>query len=155
MASAGSESRDFSRYKYNRFDLPCSVAGCHRPVYILREGLCPAHARRKRLYSDVSAPRRVRKYDGKGYVHKMGYRMISVKFPTGKFGQVPEHRLVMDRHLGRPLLRTESVHHKNGNRSDNRIENLELWVKCQPSGQRVEDLVAYARRILELYGPKE
>lgn len=63
-----------------------------------------------------------------------------------------EHRKVMSDYLGRPLLRHENVHHKNGDRVDNRLVNLELWSSMQPSGQRVEDKVAYAREIMALYG---
>ena len=86
-----------------------------------------------------------------------GYGYVLVLMPehpsSSIAGYVLEHRLVMERALGRPLEPFETVHHLNGIRSDNRLENLELWARItQPSGQRVKDLVSYASQILALYG---
>lgn len=72
------------------------------------------------------------------YVAKNGYVSARINGRT-----TLQHRLAMEQALGRPLEPFENVHHKNGIRDDNRSENLELWTKAQPCGQRPEDLVAW------------
>jgi hypothetical protein len=81
--------------------------------------------------------------------------MIRVKdHPRAKNngGYVLEHILVMEEMLGRHLLPGEQVHHRNGVRWDNREKNLELWIRPQPAGIRIEDAVAWAVEILRLFG---
>lgn len=67
-------------------------------------------------------------------------------------GEGLQHRRIMEKVMGRKLYPEETVHHINGIRSDNRLENLELWASNHPPGQRVSDLVEWAKEILKKYG---
>lgn len=90
-----------------------------------------------------------RGFQGRRFFHKgTGYWYVR---PRGVRVAVPEHRLVMEATLDRKLLPRENVHHRNGIKTDNRPENLELWSTWQPYGSRVEDLVKFAREVLALY----
>lgn len=73
-----------------------------------------------------------RKVDKSGYVY-----LYAPDHPNKtQHGYVREHRLVMERIVGRYLEPHETVHHINGKRDDNRPENLELWSKAHPAGVR-------------------
>jgi hypothetical protein len=125
----------------------CTLEDCSKPY--MAKGYCTMHYRRFRLYGDPHT-----KLQTGVQTNKDGYTYIRVVPGNGKLGKYKlEHRIVMEQHLGRELLTTEYVHHKNGNRKDNRIENLELWSHAQPPGQRIEDKVTYAIEILEQYAP--
>lgn len=83
-----------------------------------------------------------------GYVY-----LKAPQHPAANKGYVFEHRLVVEKELGRFLYPDETVHHKNGIRTDNRYENLELWSKKHPPGQRITDLTSWAEEILCRYKP--
>jgi hypothetical protein len=130
----------------------CAVEDCNTKHAAL--GFCQAHYRAFKTFCDKDRwPEKRSKIS-----NSVQAKYVTVYTPDHPFstkqGLVLQHRLVMEEMLGRYLERHENVHHKNGDRKDNRPENLEVWSVVQPSGQRVEDKVAYAIQILELYAPE-
>jgi hypothetical protein len=124
----------------------CSRVGCGHSVLV--GTLCMTH-----YMESIGSCESPAMLLGFGYIGDEGY--VSVYAPNhenaGKAGRIQEHRLIMALTLHRTLIGGEEVHHRNGRRADNRPENLELWIKSQPAGQRVEDAVAWAKEILARY----
>jgi len=131
----------------------CTIKDCTNPYY--GKDFCKPHYTKWYKHGD---PLYIRKRAEPRYEKvPQGYIRIYNMFDhpnADKKGSVFEHTLVMSEHLGRPLFPGENVHHKNGIRDDNRIENLELWSKSQPSGQRVEDKTKWAVEWLKQYAPE-
>ena len=132
---------------------PCRIDGCD--VKVRLKGYCYPHYLNWYHRGDpLKAGPGQGKVEGRvatGSLNYQGYRMMSVVRPDGVRRQIGQHRLVMEQIIGRPLMPHENVHHINGVRDDNRPENLELWSKSQPPGQRVEDKLAWAYEFIETY----
>lgn len=132
----------------------CSVEGCARPLK--SRGYCAAHYKRVLAHGDPRADVPIREVGGVGTIAHDGYRYVPVplefRYLTKGAAWIAEHRLVMAHHLGRALTSDEQVHHINGVRSDNALENLELWSTSHPSGQRIEDVLEFCMTMLDRYG---
>jgi hypothetical protein len=152
----------------------CRVANCANDA-VTSDDLCPTHRRRKRLYGDVNGTLSTHlpcAVCGEPSMHGMRFvdrcvehawdRVLDLHLAGEYAGVLNDgyvyltvrkkrrgvHQLVMERVIGRALLPGETPHHKNGRRDDNDPGNLELWVKPQVPGQRVQDLVDF---VIERY----
>lgn len=97
---------------------------------------------------------KLRNKKGEGYINRQGYLSFRMKdHPCAdKNGRVQASHLVIYENTGKIIKNPESVHHKNGMRLDNRLENLEVWSVSQPCGQKVEDKIEWCKSFLSKYG---
>lgn len=97
---------------------PCSIEDCvyNKPAKAF--GLCETHYEIRSNHGDPNFP--IRRRRGMGSFNE-GYKIIKVNKK-----RLREHRHFMEQFIGRKLKCSEVVHHKNGNRSDNRLDNLEV-----------------------------
>jgi len=139
------------KYMKNK-GMQCRVDGCDNDAHT--RGYCRNCYRKVINGVEPLSGKNKGRYNKNKVVNKSGY--VTWYDPESPYcnaaGRVYEHRHVMSEVIGRPLLSHENVHHKNGDRADNRPENLELWSTLQPIGQRIEDKLDWAKEILKLYG---
>lgn len=127
----------------------CHIEECERRPYA--RGICRRHYQNWLRYRNPTykKPRIHRTTHGKsGYAS-----VLAPEHPRADARQrVLEHVLVIEGYIGRYLYPHEQVHHLNGVRDDNRLENLELWSTSHPSGQRVRDKLTWALALIDQYG---
>jgi hypothetical protein len=123
-----------------------SCQACGRD-FLTRPSEPKAHCSRACGRTSQSATMRAKRggKPGASHVGQDGY--VWTYFPehpaATRNRHVKEHRLVMEAQLGRYLYPWEQVHHRNGIRTDNRPENLELWQRSQPAGTRVSEALPH------------
>jgi HNH endonuclease len=136
-------------------NIVCIVDDCADPAYC--RTMCIKHYARVRKHGSPHITWPKVAPNGTRVIDKSGYARVKMKgHPNANpGGWVLEHVYVLSEVLGRGLLSGESVHHKDGQRLNNAPDNLELWVSNQPPGQRVSDVLTWAREIIARYDSGE
>jgi hypothetical protein len=123
-----------------------------KPSGFLKRGRCLCSTKCRMIYRRLAYQAKHSDAEATRHKYKNGYIRVVVPGKNGGFSrEVLEHRYVMEQHIGRRLLPAETVHHIDGNRSNNTIENLELFSSRHGPGQRVIDKVDFAIEMLRLY----
>lgn len=120
--------------------MPCEY--CGKEVYVKKSRqkefrFCSRSCHGKAILGTPENQSKIKRHYGKdhhnykgGYIRKDGYKFISIE---GK--QVYEHRYLMEKHLGRKLTFDETIHHKDGNKLNNKLNNLELLSRSEHTKQ--------------------
>lgn len=139
------------RIKKNELCRPCynRTEEGHQE-YLIRKRISARKSTRRKSGIDENAPLKYRSRGEGTICKKSGYHILGI-FKDGKSKGIGVHRIEMEKKLGRSLKSYETVHHKNGIKHDNRIENLELWHKKHPPGRRVDDQIKWCIEFLEEY----
>lgn len=132
----------------SKVDLICNGCGCafSRRKGLIQDNLNGVFCSNSCWHSNRPITTKHRRTEEGKLITADGYVKIC---ENGK--HILEHRSVMQKHLGRDLLKEENVHHLNGQRDDNNLHNLELWSTRQPNGQRVTDKLDWCLDMLETY----
>lgn len=124
--------------KKNKKTISCAICGKERTIpnnKVREQNFCSNECRWKNQEKPI----------GSTYVSHYGYCIVKTEE-----GWVKEHRYVMEKHLGRKLNPEEDVHHINGDRTDNRLENLEVILHSDHISEHMKERHAKNRNIKDL-----